>query len=307
MTCPFHHDKTPSGSIHSSSSRSGSASWLFTCHGCPHESEAWNQAKPQKPSNSGDAIAILRAAHRLAGHDLSFADAVSTLEGLAASAALPTQTMTTCTATPQMRRTAEVAAGQALNELMTDPESLTRLFKERAIDYHTASRFGIGLERSAWGDRWSLPIFDDSGQFVARKLHACAGGQPKALWDPEGANGADLLFPINVRSKDVVFLAPGELKAASIASLDLNVIGITSGEKRSGLSKNALNNVVARVGSREVAIVPDNDETGREWADATARQLVGAGISVRIIDLSLIRTGEDVGDWIGRASCRERV
>ncbi|MEZ6084002.1 MAG: hypothetical protein R3E58_08680 [Phycisphaerae bacterium] len=90
-----------------------------------------------------------------------------------------------------------------------------------------------------------------------------------------------------------MYIASGELKGAAVASLDVSVIGITSGEAVTRLPKEAIQSVQGK----RVGILPDADDQGRTWAEAVATQLSNLGIETRIVDLGLSE-GEDVGDWL---------
>ncbi len=301
--CPFHNDENPSGSLHEDFGRDGNRTWLFTCHACPDRGDEWNRQNPDRPSNSGDAIAVLRSAAKRAGRDMTFNEACGLLldafakrHGLTPLAPGNQQQLSTppgpsASEVEQTRQQAE----QAHQTLINSGELVDRLWAERAIDRDTAARFKVGYVDEPFGRAWWLfPISKADGSFMAQKLHAADGGTPKCKWDPAGAKRGDPLFPVEVEPIGPVFVCPGELKALGVISLGLPAIGITCGETPRRIPADA----VALLQGRRVALVPDNDDTGRKWADAVVAQLQSAGIEVLVVDLGLTGEGEDVGDWL---------
>ena len=73
--CPFHNDHDPSGSLHEDPGSNPRDTWLFTCHGCRTQGGEWNQTNPRKPSNSGDAIAVVLVAWARTRREPSFEEA----------------------------------------------------------------------------------------------------------------------------------------------------------------------------------------------------------------------------------------
>jgi hypothetical protein len=58
---------------------------------------------------------------------------------------------------------------------------------------------------------------------------------------------------------------------------------------------------------RRVAILPDNDDAGRQHADDVARQLVGIAAEVRIVHLPDLAGKGDVTDWLNRDHTRDEL
>lgn len=57
--------------------------------------------------------------------------------------------------------------------------------------------------------------------------------------------------------------------------------------------------------SRHVIILPDNDKVGKEYAARVYESLVGIAASVKIIELSNLREGEDIVDWLAKGNTIE--
>jgi replicative DNA helicase len=304
--CPFHHDQKPSGSLHVDYYAHLRREWVYTCHGCPDQGVQWNNLNSTKPSNSGDAIAVLRVAWASAGKKLSFQQACEELlnvtnrqsstyvhPGLIIPDIVPAHV--SAGPPPIAIQGAEESALAAHQALIQSPDLIQRLWQQRAVDRTTVEQFAVGYEVDSHGrEWWVFPIKHCDGSFMAGKLHAADGKSPKSNWRPAGAKSGDPLFPIDVQCDGTVWVCPGELIALAVSSLGLSAIGITSGEKTS----HDMTQLVELLRGRRVGIVGDNDSAGHKWAYWMSSQLAGAGIEVRVVDLGLSRKGEDLGDWI---------
>ncbi|MFQ5502939.1 MAG: DnaB-like helicase C-terminal domain-containing protein, partial [Phycisphaerae bacterium] len=299
--CPFHNDNNPSGGLHQVCGN-GDWIWLYTCHGCPDKGGEWNNLNPDHPSNSGDAIAVLRSAHKRKGQELSFADACQMLRkgaqrrytGLNASSTVITPPKCSGPSQAALERV-EAEATHAHQTLLNSPDLLALLWNQRAVDKDTAARFRVGYTQDTGGRAWwSFRVTDADHKFIAVKYHAADGGQPKCFWSPKGAKTGDVFFPIHTGVSGPIWLCPGELKALAVISLGLPAVGITSGEQTKWLPDKLLRTL----NGRQVAVVADNDAVGRAWARFVCTQLAGLGMDVRLVDLGFTSAGEDIGDWI---------
>jgi hypothetical protein len=303
--CPFHDDQKASGSLHLDYANPH-REWLYTCHGCPDHGAQWNNLNPAKPSNSGDAIAVLRVAWARAGKKLSFQHACEELlnvtsrqsstyvhPGLIIPDIVPAHV--SAGPPPIAIQGAEESALAAHQALIQSPDLLQHLWRQRAVDRTTVEQFAVGYEMDSHGrEWWVFPIKHCDGSFMVQKLHAADGKSPKSSWRPAGAKSGDPLFPIDVQCDGTVWVCPGELIALAVSSLGLSAIGITGGEK----TNHDMTQLVELLRGRRVGIVGDNDDAGSKWANWMSSQLAGAGIEVRVVDLGLTRKGEDLGDWI---------
>ncbi len=297
--CPFHDDQKPSGSIHQDVHN---RIWLFTCHGCRTLGGEWNQQNPKNPSNSGDAIAVLRAAADRAGRPLTFAAACQHLVDAVEIPAAPANAPTVIQfpgAAQIHDNDDEIAAAEeevcaAHQNLKTNVELLDRLWKTRAINRATVEQFRLGYLNDGMRHWWVFPIHHADGRFMAQKRHAADGAEPKSRWAPKGAKNGRPLFPLSLTTSGTVWLCGGELRALAAVSAGLPAVGWTAGETTMQLPPALLD----RLRNRTVGIVPDNDDTGRNWANAVAAQLAAVGIDVRIVDLGLQNPHDDLGDWL---------
>jgi hypothetical protein len=98
-----------------------------------------------------------------------------------------------------------------------------------------------------------------------------------------------------------VFIVEGEKDALSLASLGLiattNVMG--AGKWRSQYSE--------ALRSRQVVILPDNDEAGRKHGRAVADSLYGVAASIRIVELPGLPDKGDVSDWLASGETKARL
>lgn len=297
--CPFHHDDQPSGSLFQDQSPGRQKTWMYKCHGCGD----WNQVNPGTANGSGDAIAVLQAAHRRIGKSLSFPDACRWLLNAAAPPVepdnpaepqLPPSLQVDCH--PYELQKAEQQAIEAHQALLSNPALLSRLSNERAVDRATATRFRVGYLDESSRQWWVFEIRHPDGRFMAIKLHAADGKSPKSQWRPSNAKQGHPLFGVDVNKTDPVWLCPGEFKALAVISLDLSAVGITSGEKCPDVTEELRQLLTGR----QVAVVGDNDATGDAWARSICEQLSTARIDCRNVNLQFTRSGEDIEDWIVR-------
>jgi hypothetical protein len=290
VKCPFHEDGQASGSVHE-----GGGGWVYTCHACD-----WNGGK-----RSGDIIDVVRRAR-----SLDFRGAVAVL-GVAPDAggngaprpANPAGGTQTRPETPEAAETrfpaerpepaatrfdAETYAAECSARLMADPDALERLWNTRGVDRTTAERLGLGI--SADGRYWALPV---AGACV--KHHRISGGGgAKCYWLPKGANSRRL-WPVALDAPGPVWLCPGELKAAAVIAVGRAVVGITGGE-----TCDLPDELAGLLSARAVAVVGDDDPTGRAWVAKTLAALRAAGVDARAVDLGLSKADglKDIGDFI---------
>jgi putative DNA primase/helicase len=91
---------------------------------------------------------------------------------------------------------------------------------------------------------------------------------------------------------DTIFVPEGEKDVERLASLGL--VATTNSE---GAGKWRAEYSAALKG-RHIAILPDNDEDGREHAEKVARALYGEAASVRVVALPGLPEKGDVSDWL---------
>ncbi len=288
--CPFHasgghtHEKSPSGSIHEHQ-----GAFQYTCHGggtC-----GWNDGKI-----TGDVIAVTMAyrkmtfAEALAHHGVENRGVVNrspTPSSDDAGTAAPGSD-------PEEIKQAEEAAALGARQLLDDGEALNDLWKSRAISRDSVEQLGLGIAGQPDRLYVTMPVRDVDGTFVGIKSHALNGQTPKSWWRPRGVSSAQC-FPLDSGEDGIVFLCPGELKAAAVHSLNLPVVGITAGE-----SADLPAWIVAKLAGRKVALPADDDTAGKAWGERIQDQLKDS--DARVIDLGFdTATGtNDIGDWLVR-------
>lgn len=310
VKCPFHGDRNASGGVHEHN-----GGWRFTCQVC-----GWNKGK-----GSGDAFDVLQASREIdfngacqhlgiAGdgakrvrngrHDLAASGRVTGSEGVkpvSNGRARP----------PQKRNTAGVAqrngrgkaskridAEDAAARLLGDPSALDHLWRTRGIDRATAERVRLGITGEPGRRFWTFPIGGGDGNAIAVKAHRADGQDSKSFWSAPDGFGRDHIFPVHLEPSGPVFLCPGELKALAVATAGRAALGITSGEGTKQTPADLPAEGLRLLRGRDVAIVPDDDDTGRAWGAHVRAQLTEAGITARIVDVGLDKSAglKDIGD-----------
>jgi len=309
LCCPFCGERNPSGSVHEDR---GGGTFLYTCkRNC-----GWNAGK-----SSGDVVAVVQrrdgldfraACERLglsngrAAQNGRKPSATATTDGRGASGYPPASESPDGDGNgPDAAavKAAERRAAEAAARLAGDDDAAQYLWWSRAIDPQTAERLGLGIEGDAGSRRWTFPVRSADGTFHALKSHAADGQTPKGLWQPSGVSSARC-WPVSLDGAGPVWLCPGELKAGAVIGCGLPAVGITCGEK-----VDLPADVFRLLAGRGVAIVPDDDSTGRAWGAKALEQLRERGIDdVRIVDLGLSAADgvKDVEDLIVRRRVHEQ-
>ena len=322
VKCPFHGDRNASGGVHEHN-----GGWRFTCQVC-----GWNKGK-----GSGDVFDVLRVSRGLdfkaACEHLGIADdgakrgatpganvaangrhvpassgrkAVSErAESDSNARAEPVEKRESLPAGGRNRRgkgsdskRAMIDAPRACESLLSDPAALAHLWNTRGIDLATAERFGVGITGEQGRRFWTFPIRDGDGNTLAVKAHRADGQDSKSFWSAPDGFGRDHIFPVHLEPSGPVFLCPGELKALAVATAGRAALGITSGEGTKQTPADLPAEGLRLLRGRDVAIIPDDDDTGRAWGEHVRAQLTEAGITARIVDAGLDKSAglKDIGD-----------
>lgn len=107
-------------------------------------------------------------------------------------------------------------------------------------------------------------------------------------------------------SAQPVFVCEGEKDADNVASLGLvSTTAPGGGSKGKSKWREEYNESLR---GRRVVILPHNDEPGRVHAQAVARSVAAAAVSVKVLELpELPDDGGDVSDWLGAGGTAERL
>jgi 5S rRNA maturation endonuclease (ribonuclease M5) len=103
---------------------------------------------------------------------------------------------------------------------------------------------------------------------------------------------------------EVIFLVEGEKCADQIA--DLGLIGTTSTGGAGSWSAHSKEFVPYLKGAA-VVVLPDNDESGRRYAQSIVKSLTGAAASVKVLELPNLPPKGDVVDWVRSGGTREQL
>ncbi len=124
------------------------------------------------------------------------------------------------------------------------------------------------------------------------------------LWNMKGVKPLLYRLPLvaeAVASDRVVFVVEGEKDADKLVSL-----GLIATCNAGGAGKWRAEHAAQLTGAR-VAIIPDNDEAGRDHADQVAASLRGIAEDVRMIELGVGDRKADVSDWLAQGGTTARL
>jgi hypothetical protein len=103
---------------------------------------------------------------------------------------------------------------------------------------------------------------------------------------------------IAANPNEIVFICEGEKDVDNVRALGCIATCNTGG---SGKWRTEYNDFLE---DADIAVLPDNDEAGKQHALDVRRKLNGAARSVVIVNLPGLKVGEDVSDWIARGGTR---
>ena len=104
----------------------------------------------------------------------------------------------------------------------------------------------------------------------------------------------------------IVFIVEGEKDVDRLVKLGL-VATCNSGGADSGKGEKWLAEFNQFFRGRQVVILPDNDEPGRNHAQHVAKTLQGVAASVKILDLPGLPDHGDVSDWLNRGGIKKKL
>ncbi|MCC6943517.1 MAG: DUF3987 domain-containing protein [Thermomicrobiales bacterium] len=150
---------------------------------------------------------------------------------------------------------------------------------------------------------------DETGQLVyqvVRKepktfVQRRPDGQGGWVWNMQGAVPLPYRLPELLASDGVVLIVEGEKDVDNLR--DLGFIA-TCNHGGAGKWRDALSGYLR---DRDVAILPDNDQPGRDHAEKVARSLAGGAASVRVVTLPGLAEKGDVSDWIAAGGTGDQL
>jgi hypothetical protein len=130
-----------------------------------------------------------------------------------------------------------------------------------------------------------------------------AGAPGKWTWNTKGVRRVLYRLPelLAADSDAPVFIPEGEKDVDNVRSLGLTAICNSCG---AGKWKPEYGQ---HLGGRDLVVLPDNDQAGRDHAALLVRSLVGAARSIRVLELPDLAPNGDVSDWLGNGGTREKL
>jgi putative DNA primase/helicase len=108
---------------------------------------------------------------------------------------------------------------------------------------------------------------------------------------------------VDLKGHNFVVIVEGEKDADRLWKVGIPATTNVGGAKKWGSSETAS---LKAAGVTRVAIIPDNDEAGKQHADIVARSCKTAGIAVSVIELDVHVHG-DVSDWLNNGGTPEAL
>lgn len=102
-----------------------------------------------------------------------------------------------------------------------------------------------------------------------------------------------------VPAEELVFVVEGEKDAEALASLGVTV---TTNPGGAGKWRSAYS---AALRGRQVCVLPDNDQAGRDHATGVAHALTGAAARLQVLELPGLPPKGDVSDWLHSGGSKE--
>lgn len=131
---------------------------------------------------------------------------------------------------------------------------------------------------------------DDAASKTYRQRQLTPDG--KQVWNMLGVTPLPYRLPELIKSSGTVFIVEGEKCADALAAL-----GLTATTNHGGAGK-WWSVLTAYFQERDVVIIPDNDDAGRNHAAKIAAALNGVANSIKILPLPTLRNKGDIYDWL---------
>jgi hypothetical protein len=123
------------------------------------------------------------------------------------------------------------------------------------------------------------------------------------IWNLDGVRLVPYRLPelLEADPARTVYVVEGEKDADRLAS-----IGLVATTNAMGAGK-WRDEYAEHFRGRHVVILPDNDQVGRDHAEAVCRSLLGIAASVRVVELPDVPEKGDVSDWLDAGGHRPRL
>jgi hypothetical protein len=175
--------------------------------------------------------------------------------------------------------------------LVSNSERLTAFMKRRCLNLSTIEHYEVGYEIRT--RRYTMPIYDEDGNLVnVRKYKPDPGRSDQKLLNHAGWGSPPRLYPLDqLLQFNEVLLVEGELDALCAIGFGVHAVSGTAGALRWDASWSKM------FKGKNVYVLYDNDDEGKQGASKAARAIAPFAKSVRIVRPLLDEAKSDVTDY----------
>lgn len=135
--------------------------------------------------------------------------------------------------------------------------------------------------------------------------HRRPDGQDSWFWDMQGVKKLPYRLPellTAIKAGEAIFIVEGEKDCENLAKQGIVAITNSGG---AGKWKDEYSQYFE--GAKQVIVLPDNDDVGRDHAIEVAASLNNLGIPVKIVHLPNLSPKADVSDWLTSGGTKEQL
>jgi hypothetical protein len=127
------------------------------------------------------------------------------------------------------------------------------------------------------------------------------------IWSTKDLEKVPYRLPALVNASEV-FIVEGEKDADNLAKIGIVATTNPGGADKDGEGgKKWPANFGQYFYGRHVALIPDNDDSGRRHVQAVARKLAGAAASIKVVELPGLPEKGDVSDWLAAGGTPKKL
>jgi len=188
---------------------------------------------------------------------------------------------------PQVEPLKEILIKDLNTQLLISGQPLKFVMIKRGISKDVVEKYMLGYD----GRRVCIPIKDFKGRYINIRRYMPGNSGPKVVNWKEGY-GKCFIFPAEHPKGDDVYIMEGEMDCLLARSYGLEAYTQTAGAET---WKDDFNYLFAK---KNIHIVYDNDDAGREGAIKVSHALLPIAAGVKIVKLPVKNEKEDFTDYI---------